>query len=249
MTDGVRVIRQTVPVDRARAVVLGYCLGSRKRKVLWQKPTDGVGDPLEDLEIRNFAYGTYDCIPGSKGRGLEPVDVLVANGLNARMASRPVAAVLEVQDEVSHCLRRIPKAVHFWDLTASEVVKPPDDPRERAWPIWRAWTLLMGIGNVKTARAHKILHHKRPDVFPLLDQKTARCISGNQWGAIHDDLTSTVDEWKELEDQVNGVLRTQADCVELTRLRLHDILLWCRATDNTRTAARLGRTWLARHGG
>ncbi len=249
MAEGVRVIGVTEPLERARAVVIGYCLGSGSRKVLWQKPTGAVGDPLEDLEIRKFAYVTYDCIAGSSSRGLAPIDIFVANGLNARMSSRSIAAVLAVEDEVSACLEKIAKGIHFWDLARSEVAVPPQAPHERAWPIWRAWTVLMGVDNIKTARAHKILHHKRPDVFPLLDQKTAKYVRGNQWGAIHNDLTSTSDRWQRLENQVNDLLLEQEGCVPLTRLRLHDILLWCRATKNTRTAARLGRKWLDRHGG
>lgn len=243
MAELVRVAGEDVPIETAVAVALGYCLAPEPTAVSWTRRSGAVGESIDRLDVSAFAYSTYDLIPGSSGPGIEPIDVLVAEGLNGQMRARHIAAALAVADEVSAALDGIGEDLRFWELDRAEISVRPESPEERAWPIWRAWTVLIGAKGVNLARTHKILHHKRPSVFPLLDRKTVRLIGSDSWGKIHDDLMATEDGWATLEEQVNRRL-TRRGSVNITRLRLHDILLWCRATRNTAKAEKLGRQLL-----
>lgn len=240
MAELVRVAGEDVPFETALAVVTGYCLGREPEGIPWARRSGAVGGSIERLDVSAFAYSTYDRIPGSSGPGIEAIDVLVADGLNGQMRARHIAAAMAVAPEVSAALADIDDDVRFWELDRDEVSVRPESPDERAWPIWRAWTVLIGAKGVNLARTHKILHHKRPSVFPLLDRKTVGLLGGDPWGKIHDDLRATEAGWAGLEDQVNPHL-IEADGIEITRLRLHDILLWCRATKNTSRAKKLGQ--------
>lgn len=244
MAEHVQVADDSVPFDDALAVVVGYCLG--QESVEWRMPRTGVGDPVDPGDLGAFAYCTYDCIRGSSGTGLKAIDILLADGLNAQMRARNIAAALAVAPEVSEYLAQIDEEVRFWDLARDDVSERPESETAPGWPLWRAWTVLISAPGIERARTHKILHHKRPDVFPLLDNETADYVSPDPWGKIHDDLLATADAWESLEDQLNDRLRGEAGCVELTRLRLHDILLWCRATGRTTLAQELGAEILAR---
>ena len=82
-----------------------------------------------------------------------------------------------------------------------DLIVPPTRTSSPAWPIWRAWSILMGIEGVDIARTHKILHHKRPKVFPLIDNETVTWLRGGEsvWAAIHDesgyDLPADLTDW------------------------------------------------------
>lgn len=236
------VARREISFDDARVVVAGYCFGTRT--ATWKKPSSGVGEKLSTRERGAFAYRTYDCVPAAESGRLEPIDVLVADGLNAEMRARDIAGVLAVADAVGDELARIDPDVTFWTLSKPEVSVPPIKHDERSWPIWRAWTILVGVKGINVARAHKILHHKRPTVFPLLDNQTVGLLdSKSPWGAIHEDLTATAPAWSTLESEAANFLASQGG-PPLTRLRLHDILLWTRATNNWAEAHRRGKAAL-----
>lgn len=202
----------------------------------------GIGDQPDKRNRGAFAYRTYDCVPAAPTHRIEEVDVLVANGLNAQMRAEEIAGVLAYSEDVSAELARIDEnAACFWDLSRDEVqTKPPDDASP-AWQVWRAWTILMGVEGINIARTHKILHHKRPSVFPLIDNKTIDLLDRGRsaWAAIHDDLTTTPSAWVRLETTVNALLASKGG-VPLTRLRMHDILLWTRATQRWDLALQYG---------
>jgi hypothetical protein len=173
--------------------------------------------------------------------------VLVADALNAQMRSRDIAGVLAVADAVGQILESIDDDVRFWHLPNAAVAAQPEEGDVPAWPIWRAWTILTSVHGVNRAGAHKILHHKRPSVFPLLDNMTAPRLCPACWAAVHRDLNATSEAWSRLEDETGGVLEHHGG-VRLTRLRLHDIILWCRATGSDERAKEYGRMVLAAHG-
>jgi hypothetical protein len=233
-----------VPFEDARAVIAGYCLGDEQ--VTWRRPAAAVGDELKGLRQGAFAYRTYDCIPPAPSYRLEPIDVLVADGLNAQLRAGDIARVLAVADAVSDQLARIGPDVRFWELARDEVAAEPADRHGPAWAMWRAWTILTGIEGVDLARSHKILHHKRPAVFPLLDNKTVGLLGrAAPWAAVHDDLSATSATWRKLETEVARLLPTRRES-SLSRLRLHDILVWTWATKRWDTAHSLGVKALAR---
>lgn len=229
------------PIDPQAAVeiIAGYCFG---QEALDPKtpPSGAVGPPLSTRHVGAFAYRTYDCIAPSPTNTLDPIDVLVANGLNARMQASAIGAVLSVADEVSAVLKEIPPTQTFWDLPRNDILSAPDERAGPAWHLWRGWTILMSLRGVDIATTHKILHHKRPNFFPLIDNQTLPLLAPTSWLTIHDDLTANPAGWQQLESQI-AKLAHDRDLVALKRLRLHDILLWTRVTGRDETARRLGR--------
>jgi hypothetical protein len=129
------------------------------------------------------------------------------------MRAKDIAAVLMVADEISKEIEKIDtNKAHFWELDRNDLGANPPEESSPAWPLWRAWTILMGLDSIDLARAHKILHHKRPSVFPLIDNKTVHYLnkSGSAWAAIHRDLTVTSDAWSSLVAATTEVLYREA---------------------------------------
>lgn len=240
-----RAVRQPVPGLEALKVVIGYCLG--EEDVHWQKPRDGV-DVTPTFPVRGaFAFRTYDCVPRSDEPELTDLDVLVCDGLNGQMRSKDVAGVLSVAKDVGVHIAALDKEGRpFWEFDSAELTNEPEKG-SRAWALWAAWTLLMGVEGVDVARAHKILHHKRPRLFPLIDNKTLPSLAPHAWCTIHEDLTECTEGWTWLEARVDERLPHDGQCKvdesadpRLSRLRLHDILLWCKATKRWTIALELG---------
>jgi hypothetical protein len=86
------------------------------------------------------------------------------------------------------------------------------------------------------------LHHRRPELFPLLVRTTRWALlphvregdSGVE-AVVHRELTANADAFDALEEAVATRLGTA-----LTRLRLHDILLWLSASLRLPHAVQLG---------
>ncbi len=232
------------PIDPQAAVeiIAGYCFGE---EALDPKtpPSGAVGPPLSTRHVGAFAYRTYDCIAPSPTNTLDPIDVLVANGLNARMQASTIGAVLAVGDEISTVLKEIPATQTFWDLPRNDILSAPDERSGPAWHLWRAWTILMSLHGVDIATTHKILHHKRPNFFPLIDNQTLPRLAPTSWLTIHCDLNGNPAGWQQLESQIAKLAKDQGG-VALTRLRLHDILLWTNVTGRQEEARQLGRARL-----
>lgn len=243
-------VTQEVPGLEALKIVIGYCLG--EEDVHWQKPHDGV-DIAPTRPVRGaFAFRTYDCVPGSDEPELTDLDVLVCDGLNGQMRSKDLAGVLSVAKDVGvHIAALDNGGMTFWSFDSAELTSKPERG-SRAWALWAAWTLLMGVEGVDVARAHKILHHKRPKLFPLIDNKTLPSLAPHAWSRIHKDLTECSEGWTWLEARVDERLSHDVDTKvhestdpRVSRLRLHDILLWCKATKRWTIALELGEQILS----
>lgn len=235
-----RVLSENLDPDEAFFVVLGYAFGTRPFK--WGKPRDAVGERPDETTAWRWGYQTYDCVDRHPGTSLAGVDFLVAAGLNARIDVSVVASLLAVEPEASEALKRLPPEggnVRFWDLEGDITGQPPNEGSP-AWPLWRAWSVLMGAGDVGVAVTHKILHHKRPDMFPLIDNRTLAAFDKHPWAEIHDDLRASHDEWASLEDRFSEAA-AMLHGVRLTRLRLHDILLWTWVSGDRDAACTAGR--------
>lgn len=235
-TGPLTVANTPIEYQAAVEIIAGYCFGQEALKP--RAPSTGaVGPALPARQVGVFAYRTYDCIaPGAWGT-LEPIDVLVANGLNARMQASAIGAVLIVVDEISAELKGIPETQTFWDLPRDDIIEAPAEGP--AWHLWRLWTILMSLPGVDVAITHKILHHKRPDFFPLIDNQTLKLLGSTAWLTIHDNLNANPAGWDQLERQIATLAHNRG--VVLTRLRLHDILLWTNVTGRDATAQPLGR--------
>ncbi len=216
-------------VDEAKLVVTGFCFGEIELR--WGELSKlGVGSAVAHRRRPRWAYRTYDCVPASEGVELTMHDVLLTAGLDSRINSETASGIFAVLDDVNEALGAIPLANRFWDFSTDDLGSVPSESSP-AWNVWRAWWLLNGVYNVNTATSHKILHHKRPWQFPLLDSETQACYRdrNSTWAEIATELRRHEDEFTQLESWFAD-LAAQEGGVSLTRLRLHDILLWCKAT-------------------
>lgn len=209
----------------AQAAIAGYAFG--ERPLSWQPPRRArvLGPaPAPDLMRRRWAYQTYDCVPASPGP-LDAHDILLTAGLNSDIGASTTAGILAIARQVSACLARLVGSPPFWALNVNHVRAMPP----AATPgidIWGAWWLMMGVPGSGVAITHKVLHHKDPHHFPLLDSITLRFYAtGRAWSGIHADLTRNAVDFALLEGWFSGFAQPLGG-VPLTQLRLHDILLW-----------------------
>ena len=170
-------------------------------------------------------------LPAVEGPALSGIDVLIAAGLNGRVNVTRAAGILAVGDCVGERIEALDRMGGcFWELDEAQLGDTPSEG-SAGYHLREAWKILMDLDKVGVAIAHKTLHHKRPQWFPVLDAKTKVAYPrGRAWAGIHADLTRHTEQFGELEDWFANEMR--GDGVHLQRLRLHDILLWCDRTDN-----------------
>lgn len=235
------------PVQQALSVCVGYAFA--KRPLNWVAEPVVAGTPLaagpRPLELGRWAYGTYDNVPPDPSPELRGVDLFVADGLNGQMRAGTIATIMAVADEVSAALRQLDDGLRFWQLPPEHVAGLP--PRDApAWHMWRAWSVLMGGDKVGVAVTHKTLHHKRPTVFPLIDNLTLTELAGpdGAWPVIHSELTSRRAEWAILEERFQAFSQRRG-AASLGRLRMHDILLWSRCNGSLEVAREEGERIIA----
>lgn len=104
--------------------------------------------------------------------------------------------------------------------------------------LHRAWYLIESVPGCGVTKTHKILHHAWPHLFPLIDRRTMTKLGENLWLTIHKDLSDYEKAFCELEVWF-AMLAGSRGGVPLTRLRLHDILLWCRVVGEEGRAVRM----------
>lgn len=231
-----------VEPDEAVLVALGYAFANRK--FIWKERRGAVGERPNAALVGRWAYRTYDCVKANESPELSGLDLFITAGLNGQPHARTVASLLAVAPEVSEALTALPPAERgrgFWNLERDDLAHPASQASE-AWPLWRAWSLLMGAPNIDVAVTHKTLHHKRPDMFPLLDRRTITAFDSSKtaWAEIHRDLTDNPVGWTYVEDRFEEEARRR-DGARLTRLRLHDILLWTRLSGDYPAALAAGQ--------
>lgn len=220
-------------IEQAKRIIDTYCFSEIPRPPKPLRDTYGV--QYRDLHFPRFAYRTYDCVPPEPGRDLSPTDLLIAAGLNGQVDASAYAGLQLGAPQGSHHLQAIDEKVTFWSLPPESIDGPetgPPDPHgfSDSYHLHAAWSAMMQIPHVGVALTHKVLHHKRPSLFPLIDNLTLELLeAGNAWGHIHRDLTEQGDAFDHLESWFSE-LADHRRTRPLTRLRLHDILLWWAAT-------------------
>lgn len=154
------------------------------------------------------------------------------------MRARDIAGALAVAVELAAEIERIDaEGTCFWELDRAEVVTEPG-PKDAAWPVWRSWTMLAWRRRYRPRPQPQDPAPQASPGVPAHRQQDGRVPPKRiaLWGSIHDDLTTAADAWSCLEGELAERLRsTRLPTPE--RLRLHDILLWTRATGR-REAAR-----------
>jgi len=222
--------------------------------------TRNVADALQDLDryafgvrsgavattsdVRRYAYWSYDCSPRS-GQ-LDAAEIAIANSLNAQMSNADMAQAYAASEQVNRYLAMIPPGTRLWsDLDPRELSRDAGEAHSQvADAIRGAWKALSDRPGLKLALVHKILHRLRPLVFPVLDAETRLLLEPTTgadtygqpglWASVHADLVAAPDAWAELELRFAALASEAGNgAVSLSRLRLHDILVWTRATDRT----------------
>jgi len=223
----------TYSFEEAIGVLETYCFGHYTLKP--KEISNAYGVEYDEIRFPKYAYETYDCVPASDGAQLLPVDLLVASGLNGQIDSAAYAGLATAAARAAEELARIDERVTFWDLPEDGIDgadghPPPPEEHPDCFHLHAAWSAMMQIPHVDIALTHKVLHHKRPHLFPLLDNLTiSQLEKGDAWRHIHRDLNRDAHVYERLErwhsDQVAASAKQR-----LKRLRIHDILLWWRAS-------------------
>lgn len=226
-----------IPVVQPIELIAGYAFAQVEDPP--GRSPDGRYAPDPPTHRPRWGYRTYDCVPPTGGHRLAGVDLLIAAGLNGDLTVGRVGAIQAAAPEVSNLLRALDASPPFWELTADEVDEPSEGTMGHH--LCAAWEVLMRQPDLGVALTHKTLHHKRPHLFPLVDNKTLEALpKGHAWRAIHGDLTGQAEAWTRLEQAFGGLLERETDS-PLTRLRLHDILLWLMVVKEHGAEAELAR--------
>ena len=228
---------EPIPAADAIAAVLGYAVA--RRPLHYRAPNVRTG---RWAQVPAFGYERFDRRPVPEAP-LGEVDILTAEGLHGRLGrdewTAMAAALPAVQALADDVVARAAGRA-FWELPEEEfsVLAEPGT----------VGALLRGIGDLceraGASRWHvtAALHHRRPELFPLLHVATRWPLlphvrEGNSGveAVVHRELLDAADAFAELESAVH------AEGIRLTRLRLHDVLLWLSTTLRFAHAAAAGR--------
>jgi hypothetical protein len=243
MTDAVLVLPSAGPDPiawgTALAAVLGYARG--RRPLYFRAPNSLTG---RWVELPAFGYERFDVRARSEQPLGEP-DILAAESLHGRLDPDAWAATKSLLDDVR------PLADAVIDRAAGRALEElgDDEFSVLAEPgtvgaVFREIRALSDeFPDAKPKHVAAALHHRRPDLFPLLNRTTRwQLLPHAQEGdsgveaVIHRELQANTAAFQALEDAVvaHGLL--------LTRLRLHDVLLWLTGTLRLTHAVELGRS-------
>jgi hypothetical protein len=220
--------------DEAEEVLAGFAFGTAELN--WSPPTAVAGEdelarPPRAAERSKWSYRAYDCLPNSP-YAFEVGDLLAVAALDAGVDGAKFLAMEAILPDLNEVLAQIDIGRTFWALNPAWLgavprVPPVPPAGTTEWWLWRAWALLRGLSGVGPTITHKVLHHKRPWLFPIVDTETVNRLSkcGGEWQTLHAELTNQVDQFKHLEQWFAGQAIERGGML-VTRLRIHDILLW-----------------------
>ena len=234
---GTREMGFVYDTETAKDVLIGYCFGTVPVRIGGRF---GIS-PLE-VETPIWAYTTYDCVPPSDSPGLSDLDILVVNGLNADIGSREVAIVQALNARFTEHLEAARSGEPFWRLPPDDLRQPETaTPGSTGWHLQQAWAILVSAPGIGTAVAHKLLHHKLPNSFPLIDNQTLPALGDELWIQIHSNLAEAEDTFADLESWFETEAKQRdGRNAPLSRVRIHDILLWTAVMNQRDTAAEAG---------
>jgi hypothetical protein len=218
-----------IPPATARAAVLGYARG--RRPLYFRAPNAHTG---RWVQLPAFGYERFDVRPRSDLPLGEP-DILPAEGLHGRLDPDAWAAMKSRLDDVRPLFESV---IERADGRRFEQL--PDDEFSVLAEPGTVGALLREIGTDKHLTA--ALHHRRPDLFPLLVRTTrwqllphVREGDSGVEAVIHRELVANAGAFEALRGELAG------HDIELTALRLHDVLLWLSGTLRLTHAEALGR--------
>ncbi|MCZ2804781.1 hypothetical protein O2W18_06705 [Modestobacter sp. VKM Ac-2983] len=223
-----------LPWPTALAAVLGYARG--RRPLRYRSPNERDG---RWVQVPAFGYARFDARPVPAGP-LGDEDVLVAEGLHGRLdpdAWSTVRAALDAAEPVAAALAGRAAGRAFWEL--------PDEEFSVLGEPGTVGAALRGVGELPEPQRRHVaaaLHHRRPDLVPLLHRATwlqtvphLREGDSGTAAVAHRELRANAVAFATLEQAAAELLD-----VPLTRLRLHDLLVWLSGTLRLTTAVALG---------
>jgi hypothetical protein len=226
---------EPIPFDTALAAVLGYARG--RRPLHFRSPSQPQG---RWVHVPAFGYERFDVLARAEGVPGDG-DVLVAEGLHGRLDRSSWARVRAALDEVrplADAARERAAGRPFWELPDGEF-SVLDEPGT-------VGALLREIGSLPGVPVQYVsaaLHHRAPELLPHLAPTTRRQLwphlqegdSGVE-AVVHRELRRCAPALAALEEAAAALLGAP-----LTRLRLHDMLLWLAGSLRLTHAVALGR--------
>jgi hypothetical protein len=227
-----------IPLGTALAAVVGYARG--RRPLHFRSPSNPTG---RWVTVPAFGYERFDCQPVPRGP-LGEVDILTSEGLHGRLDPAGWTAMKSVLDDVRPLAdAAVERAAGrpLWELPDDEFSVLAEPGTVGSW-LRRIWEHCEVTPDVRSAHVTAALHHRRPDVFPLALRTTrwhllphVREGDSGVEAVVHRELVANASAFERLEDEL-----AERD-IELTRLRLHDLLLWLSAGLRLTHAVTLGR--------
>ena len=224
-----------LPWDTALAAVLGYARG--RRPLRYRSPIEREG---RWVLVPAFGFERFDRLPVPAGP-LGDDDVLVAEGLHGRLDPDGWETVRRALDDVGPAAAAMAARAAgrpFWDL--------PDDEVSVLGEPGTVGAALRALGEPPDPHGRYVvaaLHHRRPELVPLVTRTTwlqlvPHLVEGDSGVAavVHRELRTNAEAFGALEEVAAELLGHR-----LTRLRLHDLLLWLTATLRLPAAVALGR--------
>ncbi len=230
--------------DTALAAVLGYARG--RRPLRFRSPDHPEGRWFQVLAFGFERFDRQRVSVGDPGDG----DVLVAEGLHGRLDPAGWAAVRRALDDV----RPLADAAvaraggrEFWALPDGEF-SVLDEPGTVGAALREIWTRCADADAVRPEHVSAALHRRHPALLPHVSPTTRRQLwphlregdSGVE-AVVHRELRANAAGFTALESAVAALLGAPAGRVPLTRLRLHDVLLWLSTTLRLAHATEEGR--------
>jgi hypothetical protein len=218
-----------IPLSTALAAVLGYARG--RRPLYFRAPNARTG---RWVQVPAFGYERFDVRARADGP-LGERDILTAEGLHGRLdpdAWQDLKSRLDDVRPLANALLDRAAGRSFEDL--------PDDEFSVLDEPGTVGALLRTIG--ADTHVNAALHHRAPDVVPLLVRTTrwqllphVREGDSGVEAVIHREIRANADAFSSLQRAVEG------HGIELTVLRLHDVLLWLAGSLRFTHAVALGR--------
>jgi hypothetical protein len=227
-----------LPWDTALAAVLGYARG--RRPLHFRSPSSPTG---RWVQIPAFGYERFDLRAGSDLPLGEP-DILTAEGLHGRLDPAAWSAMKSLLDDVR------PLADAVLERAAGRPMnRLPDDefsvlaePGTVGAHFRDIGRLVQEARGVSAPHVSAALHHRSPDLFPLLVRTTrwqllphVREGDSGVEAVIHRELRANAHALESLQRALTG------RGITLTVLRLHDVLLWLSGSLRLTHAVELGR--------
>jgi hypothetical protein len=229
-----------LPLDLAVRAVLGFARG---RRPLWfRSPVEQTG---RWVQLPAFGYDRFDRRPAAVG-GPRDDDVLTAEMLHGRLDPAGWSSVRNALDDTARLAEAAAECAAdrpFWELPDDEL-SVLGEPGTVGACLREIWNRGSRAGHPEFVSA--ALHHRWPALIPHVDRTTRlqllpHLVEGDSGveAVIRRELRANAEAFAALESTLAALLVQDGD-VRLTRLRLHDVLVWLSGSLRLTHAVQLG---------